>query len=494
MNGVIYARFSTDKQSNASIDAQVRACREYAATHDIYISKVYSDEAISGKTAQRADYQRMIKAAQKGEFSVILIHQYDRIARNLAEHVSLEQRLKEWNVELIAVQQDFGHSKESKIIKPILWALSEYYIDNLAVEVKKGMRETALKALHNGGYPPFGYDVVNQQYVINKIEAHYVKRLFDAAINRSGYKDILKEMTDAGIKGKRGKPIKYTQVYEMLRNEKYTGVYLYTQKEEYNRENRRTKENAIRIDGGMPQIIERDKWEKVQEIMKSRKNVGRNRNKYLCGGLVYCGNCGSKMYAGTRTSKGHEYQSYTCAKSCGIGSVSVKEVDDAVKDYLKLYLSDEIMEAFTLAIYEYIKLQDQETKEFNRQIQKQINEKKRQYDSLMNVLSSGNLSTAVIKSTGDRMDELLKEIETLKTAQPPRYFSPDQIYNWLQEIRNNPDDEAIRLFVDKITITKNPTTTISIETKLNEVVGNIGCGGTINIFPTILFNFTKIIY
>ena len=126
--------------------------------------------------------------------------------------MNLEVKLKGYEVDLVAVNQDFGNTKESKIIKPILWALSEYYIDNLSVEVKKGHRETALKALHNGGYPPFGYDIVDQRYVINEREALYVRKMFSSAINRE-IRSLINEMASTGIVGKRGKPIKYPQIY-----------------------------------------------------------------------------------------------------------------------------------------------------------------------------------------------------------------------------------------------------------------------------------------
>lgn len=93
---VIYARFSSDKQTEDSIEAQVRACREYAAGHGLAVGEVYADEAVSGKggkTASRRAYQRLLRDAERGRFDTILIHKYDRIACNLGEHVNLEQRL-----------------------------------------------------------------------------------------------------------------------------------------------------------------------------------------------------------------------------------------------------------------------------------------------------------------------------------------------------------------------------------------------------------------
>ena len=113
---LIYARYSSDKQSEESIDAQVRACREYAASKGYNIIDVYADEAVSGKgskTASRTKYQKLLRDCNKGTFDTILIHKYDRIARNVGEHVNLTAKLDKIGIQLIAVAQDFGNSNEA---------------------------------------------------------------------------------------------------------------------------------------------------------------------------------------------------------------------------------------------------------------------------------------------------------------------------------------------------------------------------------------------
>lgn len=312
---------------------------------------VYADEAISGKeskTAVRAQYQKMLRDAHKGLFSVILIHKYDRVARSLAEHVNLEGRLRADNIELIAVAQDFGNTAEAKIMRALMWSMSEYYLDNLSAEVQKGHRETALKGLHNGGYAPFGYDVVNQQYVINELEAAYVRRIFTAAQEGTGFKPIIAELDAAGIAGKRGKPIRYTQIYEMLRNEKYTGVYLYTPQETAERAQRRQKPGAIRIEDAFPAIITKAQFEEVQAIMNSRKNAGRKAD-YMCSGLVYC-SCGAKMHVYKGTRSGHTYYRYVCSKHCGRPTVLMSDVDNAAIKYLHELLSEPNQTLITAAM------------------------------------------------------------------------------------------------------------------------------------------------
>ena len=106
MRAAIYTRFSSDRQSELSTQAQVRACREYAESNGIEIVHIYSDEAISGteeKTDSRLQYQTLLEDAKKKAFDMILIHKHDRIARSLEEHVRLAAFLRKEQIPLVAV-------------------------------------------------------------------------------------------------------------------------------------------------------------------------------------------------------------------------------------------------------------------------------------------------------------------------------------------------------------------------------------------------------
>ena len=190
MKAAIYTRFSSDNQTELSTQAQVRACTEYAKANGLDIYKIYSDEAISGteeKTDHRLQYQLMLQDAKQKLFDVLLIHKYDRVARSLEEHVRLSKMMEREKIPIIAVAQNFGTSIEGDFAKQMMWVLSEYYSKNLSKEVRKGHREIALKGLHNGGPAPFGFRVVDQKLVINDLEAFYVRKMFDAALNRRGF-------------------------------------------------------------------------------------------------------------------------------------------------------------------------------------------------------------------------------------------------------------------------------------------------------------------
>ena len=475
MNAVIYARYSSDKQTEDSIEAQVRACREYAARNHINISDIYADEAISGKTAGRAQYQKMLRDCEKGLFDTILIHKYDRIARNLGEHVNLEIKLKEKGITLIATAQDFGNTNESKIMRALMWSLSEYYLDNLSSEVKKGHRETALKGLHNGGFAPFGYDIVNQTYVINELEAAYVKRIFNAAVNQEGFTNLIDEMQRAGIRGKRGKPIKYPQIYEILKNEKYTGVYVYSPSEERKRSERRNKPNAIRIENALPIIISKAQFEEVQRIMSERKQTGKKSN-YLCSGLVFC-ECGAKMHAMTSKRKGHEYRYYICSQHCGAPATRVEDIDSAAFRYLHTLLSEKNQLRIAEALRQYQAGEGSRMEEFKAALAKRIEEKQKQYKALLANLSSAVLPAEVVSDIAAQMQSIKEEIALLEATEPPKDFTVDQIRAWLEALKNTPDDKAVRLLISRIDIKQK--TIFNMESTLKTVLSEIGCGSWI---------------
>lgn len=96
MRAVIYARYSSESQREESAEAQIRACMQYAAIKEYSIVKTYVDKEISGKgtkVKKRLEFQKMMKDSKQGLFGVVLIHKYNRFARNMRDHVNYEQPL-----------------------------------------------------------------------------------------------------------------------------------------------------------------------------------------------------------------------------------------------------------------------------------------------------------------------------------------------------------------------------------------------------------------
>ena len=105
MKAAIYARFSSDKQSDSSITAQLRACQAYCSTHGYRVYQEYIDEAISGRSDERPAFQRMIADARSRSFDVLVCHKIDRFSRDRYDHSHYKRILQKNNIKLEYVDQ-----------------------------------------------------------------------------------------------------------------------------------------------------------------------------------------------------------------------------------------------------------------------------------------------------------------------------------------------------------------------------------------------------
>ena len=153
---VAYARFSSDNQREESIDAQLRAIRQYCQQHDYILLDTYVDEARSATTDDRPAFQQMVKDSASGDWSAVIVHKLDRFSRNRYDSAIYKKQLKDNGVHVESVLERLDDSPESVILESLLEGMSEYYSKNLAREVMKGKHETALQCKHNGGQPPYG--------------------------------------------------------------------------------------------------------------------------------------------------------------------------------------------------------------------------------------------------------------------------------------------------------------------------------------------------
>ena len=192
INVVAYARFSSDNQRTESIDAQVRAIKEYCLKNNFNLLRIYKDEGISGTSIKdRIEFIKMIVDSKKKDFKYVIVHKFDRFARNRYDHAIFEKKLEDNGVKLLSVLENLTDSPESVILKAMLTGMNEYYSLNLAREVRKGQKENALKCIHNGGLTPLGYDLdENKKYIINEKESKIVKEIYKLYLNGVGYTSI----------------------------------------------------------------------------------------------------------------------------------------------------------------------------------------------------------------------------------------------------------------------------------------------------------------
>ena len=155
MKAVIYARYSSDNQREESIEGQLRECTAYCKKNNITILRTYIDRALSAKTDNRPDFQRMIKDSAKGLFDVVIVWKLDRFARNRYDSAIHKAKLKKNGVRVLSAKENITDDASGILIEGVLESMAEYYSADLAEKVSRGMTENALKCRFNGDHSDF---------------------------------------------------------------------------------------------------------------------------------------------------------------------------------------------------------------------------------------------------------------------------------------------------------------------------------------------------
>lgn len=172
----------------------------------------------------------------------------------------------------------------------------------------KGLKENALKCLHNGGIPALGYDVASDKtYVINEQEAVIVRKIFDLYANHGwGYNRIINELNACGYTTKTDKPFGKNSLHDLLKNPKYKGTYVFnkavqrTTRGKRNYHKAKSASDVICIENGVPAIVSTEVFEKGRLAWQAIKSVQRHirPKKCICSLVSFTvGNVGAKCMA-----------------------------------------------------------------------------------------------------------------------------------------------------------------------------------------------------
>lgn len=419
---VVYARFSSENQRDESIDAQVRSINEYCDKNNIQIVKIFADRAKSATSANRPEFQGMIKFCENDTtgISMVIVHKLDRFSRDKYDSAMYKQKLKLKGIRVVSVLENLDNSPESLILESVIEGMAQYYSANLAREVAKGQKENALKARHNGGIAPLGYDVAGDKtYIINDEESKAVQIIFDRYVNGYSYSQIIDELNELGFRTKvKNKKFTKNSLYSILSNEKYTGVYVFnkTQRKgvngKRNGHKQKSEEEIIKVEGGMPQIIDKEVFEQVQEMMKKRKRApGTNKATtfYLLTGLVRCGECGH-MYQGNKRYDSYKniYVSYRCGcrkqkRDCDNKEIRRDELEEFVLTELEKHvLNDDAIPVLSEELNR--KLQDKNNcnEEMLVSLRNKLIKVNKEIENILNAIISG-IVNSMLK---DKLDEL----------------------------------------------------------------------------------------
>lgn len=327
--GALYIRVSTEDQSELSPDAQKRLLLDYAKKNEIIVSKDFIfAESVSGRHAQkRPEFQRMIATAKQPShpIDVILVWKFSRFARNQEESIVYKSMLKKDRVDVVSVSEPLIEGPFGSLIERIIEWMDEYYSIRLSGEVLRGMKEKALQRGYQST-PCLGYDAVGhgKPFIINEAEYAMVSYIMDLYDNQNMDETaIARRCNDLGYRTKRGNPFERRTIDRILENPFYCGTVTW---------------NGVEFEGAHEVRLSRERFEKRQELIASRKRPIKARNVSACkhwlSGLIKCSICGATLsYTGNNACP--YFQCWKYAKGFHKTSValSVKKAEQAVTDY-----------------------------------------------------------------------------------------------------------------------------------------------------------------
>ena len=454
MKAVIYARYSSDNQREESIEGQIRECTAYCKKNDIAIVRHYIDRALSAKTDNRPDFQRMVKDSAKGLFDVVIVWKLDRFARNRYDSAHYKAQLRKYGVKVLSATENISEGPEGIILESMLEGMAEYYSAELSEKVIRGHTENALKCKYNGGTPTYGFYIdSDKQYQLDPSTAPVVLNAFTMYDEGATMQEILDVLKEKGVTTVRGRKIDLNFIARLLKNRKYTGEYSYRE---------------IVVPNGIPAVVPQDLFDRVQQrLEKNKKAPARHKaeDDYLLTTKLFCGTCGAMMVgeSGTSHTKGRKYHYYRCVntkrhKTCNAKHKSIKKLpieNAVVRAVIAKIMDDAFVEYIADAVME---LQSQESSLLPA-LRKQLEETERGITNMLNAIQAGIINDST-KRRLDELEESKKELELniiREEMRKPVYAREDIVY-WLCRFRSlNVEilDERRKLidsFVNSVTI------------------------------------------
>ena len=300
---VIYARFSSDKQREESIDGQIRECTAYAESQNLEIIGTYVDRALSARSDNRPGFLRMIKDSARKMFQYVLVYQLDRFSRSRYDSAIYKNKLKKNGVRVLSAKERIGDDPASIILESVLEGYAEYYSAELSQKVKRGMTENILEGKWVGCRVPLGYKLTaDKKLQIVTDDADAVRLIYKMYNANERIIDIVRYLNAHQYKTGAGRAFNRSSLTKILSNQIYIGTYSW---------------DGHVVEKFAPPILSTEVFEAAQKRTKQHKLNPRPKRRsadYALTGFIYCGECGNPMTGQSGRSKnGNLYHYYRCS-------------------------------------------------------------------------------------------------------------------------------------------------------------------------------------
>ena len=439
---VIYARYSSDRQTEQSIEGQVSVCNDYAERNDILVVNQYVDRATTGTNDNRDAFQQMMKDSDKKAWDYVLVYKLDRFSRNKFEMAMHRKHLKDNGIKILSAMENIPDSPEGILLESLLEGINQYYSEELAQKTRRGQRETRLKGLHCAGKLNYGYYTEKKKVFVHPEEGPIVKEIFERYAAGERGNEIAISFAERGILY-RGKPFSAANIYVILHGEKYTGKY---------------ELHGEVYDNIYPRIIEPELYERCkQKIDANRYGNHIPDYSYLLRRRVYCGECGTRMTSYSGTSKsGRVSKYYKCWNAIGKKNCKAKFIKKDVLDGLVIKTLQETLTGKNLSV-----IVDEIYKQHNakllgenpvKMLEKELTQINKSINNIMHAIEQGILTD----TTKERLQELenqrrdLQEKLIFERMQEQVVLDKKTIEEYLKDGVKQEPEMMIDLLVDKV--------------------------------------------
>lgn len=433
-----YGRVSTKHQSGLSIEGQLRMCERFAEFYNMEIVEVFSDKE-TGKLNSREQFDDMIERIYAGEADAILCEKYDRFSRSGASGEVLIQKIeKEAGIRVIAVSELMDTTTPAgRTMRGMRMLFAALEREEIVDRTTKRMKDMARHAYWMGGQPPLGYKVVNvadkegktrKKLAIDEETAPLVRKIFELYSRGQSQGQIVDWLNKEGFKTSKENTFSKQSLHDLLHNEKYIGIYTYSKGTKSHHHAKR--EDAIRVPGGIPAIIDNDMWDDIQKRFKAHAGY---KNHYMLAGLLKCGQCGSYMHG-----HGGKDPDYRCIKHTPRLTIRKSKIEAYALDFVKYEIlegvTDADFELFAQEINSQAIVKDDSRKRTIDRIRLDLSRIKAEEGRIVEAIKAGvglELLRDEAQETARRKEELELKLSQLESPQGQNYIKVQELKeNW----------------------------------------------------------------
>ena len=345
-NTALYLRLSRDDElqgESGSIQTQRLMLRQYAAEHGLTVVDEYIDDGWSGTNFERPSFQRMIDDIEDGKINCVVTKDLSRLGRNyILTGQYTEIYFPSKGVRYIAINDNVDTINGESELAPFLNILNEMHARQTSKKVKAAMHTRFANGAHYGAYAPLGYikDPDKKGHLLIDPETRWiVEKIFDLAVHGRGAASITRILVEekiptpgwlnyerygtfaniyAGAPTEKAYAWTIAQVKSILKEETYIGHSVHNKQSNISFKNkkkvRKPQEEWYCVENTHEAIISEEVFQKVQELIASRRRRQKNGTTQIFSGLVKCADCGWSLAYGVNSQNKNPYAHYHCSK------------------------------------------------------------------------------------------------------------------------------------------------------------------------------------